>query len=239
MKQPKINPYKEVESAQNEMGEIIDQINQDEEPEQEMETQEQKKDYLDEFTPQTSQPSNKHYSQPLMFSGEEKDENLVKSLMRVDWERIEHIIRGHKPKVDDEGNEYFVKIDEHYLNEYGVNSILHFLSFYLSKEIYLGRYREEQVQLILKQFSTQFTDFFYDNIVEFGLDTPKKKKMSKMFVHAVIDLVDSAYSKAIEGKTAELIFKQFMVTQNQPLETNTPFQNNPRQKTGFFQRIFG
>lgn len=197
------------------------------------------KDYLDEFNPSQNNQQRK-YSQPLMFN-DEKDENLIKTLLRVDWERVEHIIRGHKPKVDNEGNEYFVGIDNHYLNEYGVNSILHVLSFYLSKEIFLARYSSEQVEMILKQFSRQFTDWFFDNIEEFGLDTPEKKKMSKMFVQCVIDLVDASYSKAIEGKTAELILKQFQVLQQEPITQSVyPAQfNNQQKKVGVFQRIFG
>ena len=198
------------------------------------------KDYLDDF-PSQQPPQGKQYSQPLMFSGEEK-ENLIVDLLKVDWERVEHIIRGHKPKVDkDTGDEYFVKIENHYLNDYGVNSILHFLSFYLSKDIKLGRYSVEQVQIIMKNFAKQFTDWFYDNITEFGLDTPEKKKMSKMFVQSVIDLVDASYSCAIEGKTIELMLKQFTVMQQQPLfgEGYTPTQTPQKSKVPMMQRIFG
>ena len=195
-------------------------------------------DYLDVDTSQQQTPKN--YSQPLMF-GDEAKENLIADLLKVDWERVEHIIRGHKPQIDDEGNEYFVKIDEHYLNDNGVNSILHFLSFYLSKEIKLGRYSVDQVELIMKNFAKQFTDFFYDNIEEFGLNTPKKKKMSKMFVQSVIDLVDASYTNAIEGKTIELMLKQFTVMQQQPLydSSYSPQQISQKPKVGMMQRIFG
>jgi len=202
--------------------------------------QPKKNDYLDNIqSPQQNQSKNP--SQPMMFNDEGKD-NLIENLLKVDWERIEHIIRGHKPKVDKEGNEYFVKIEEHYLNEHGVNSVLHYLSFYLSKEIKLGRYSIEQVQIIMKNFAKQFTDFFFDNIEEFGLNTPKKKKMCKMFVQSVIDLVDASYSCAIEGKTIELMLKQFSVMQQEPLygEGYNPQQQNiQKPKANFMQRIFG
>jgi len=199
----------------------------------------QKEDYLDE-SPNQQQQNPKQFSQPMMFN-EEGKENLIENLLKVDWVRIEHIVRGHKPKVDNEGNEYFIKIEEHYLNEYGVNAILHYLSFYMSKEIKLGRYSIEQVQIIMKNFAKQFTDFFFDNIEEFGLDTPKKKKMSKMFVQAVIDLVDASYSCAIEGKTIELMLKQFSVMQQEPLsnEGYSPQSNTQRQRPSVMQRIFG
>jgi len=206
--------------------------------EEELPNQE-KRDYLDDL-PNQQQSNQKNFSQPMMFN-EEGKENLIENLLKVDWERIEHIIRGHRPKVDNEGNEYFVRIEEHYLNENGVNAILHYLSFYMSKEIKLGRYSIDQVQIIMKNFAKQFTDFFFDNIEEFGLDTPQKKKMSKMFVQSVIDLVDASYSCAIEGKTIELMLKQFSVMQQEPLynEQYNPQQNMQKQRPNVMQRIFG
>lgn len=240
-KEPKkISPYSEMDLSQKEVEETLPLEQPSyEESIKEIAKQPEDYDYLDS-TPQ--QPNtNRHFSQPLMFDNEGK-ENLIADLLKVDWERIEHIIRGHKPRVDDEGNEYFIKMDDHYLNDYGVNSILHFLSFYLSKDIKLGRYKEEQAKTIMKQFSRQFTDWFYDNIEEFGLNTPQKKKMSKMFVQSVIDLVDASYSCAIEGRTIELMLKQFNVMQQEPLHgegyTPTP-QNQPQRRTPILQRIFG
>jgi hypothetical protein len=230
-----VNPYDEMDFPEQELNETLKLDSKKEVKEE----PKQEKDYLDDFTPDTNN-SQKQFSQPLMFNDEGKD-NLISNLLKVDWERIEHIIRGHKPRVDKEGNEYFVKIDNHYLNDYGVNSMLHFLSFYLSKDIKLGRYSAEQVQMIMKQFSKQFTDFFFDNIVEFGLDTPEKKKMSKMFVQAVIDLVDASYSCAIEGKTIELLLKQFQVLQQQRFEDGG-YQTNDNgsiKKPSIMQRIFG
>ena len=227
----------EMEFSRKEVEDTLPYENiQTEEPQQ---NNQSNQDYLDNI-PQYSNNTPANQSQPLMFQGEGK-ENLIIDLLKVDWERIEHIIRGHKPKVDKEGNEYFIKMPDHYLNDYGVNSILHFLSFYLSKDIKLGRYSADQVQKIVKQFATQFTDFFYDNIEEFGLDTPKKKKMSKMFVQSVIDLVDASYSCAIEGKTMELMLKQFSVMQQEPLsdEGYSPQQGQQGRKTPILQRIFG
>lgn len=237
-KQPKKQSvYEEMDFSRQEVDETLpieEKAYEEELPNQE------KKDYLDESPAQQQTQGQKPFSQPMMFS-EEGKENLIENLLKVDWERIEHIVRGHKPKVDSEGNEYFTKIEEHYLNEYGVNAILHYLSFYMSKEIKLGRYSIEQVQIIMKNFAKQFTDFFFDNIEEFGLDTPKKKKMSKMFVQAVIDLVDASYSCTIEGKTIELMLKQFSVMQQEPLynEGYSPQQPTQRQRPSVMQRIFG
>lgn len=235
-KKKEVTVYDEMNMPKNEVEETLPYSYVKKEPQVQQVTE--TKDYLDDFTP--TQKYERPMNQPLMFSDQDK-ENIIAELLRVDWERIEHIIRGHKPKVDKEGNEYFVQIDNHYLNEHGVNQVLHFLSLYLSKDIKLARYDKEQVETIMKNFSTQFTDFFFDNIEEFGLNTPEKKKMSKMFVHGVIDLVDSAYSHAIEGRTMELLTKQFTVMQQQGIsEGGMPMpMNQPRPKASIFGRIFG
>lgn len=236
-----ITPEEEMRFSAQEVAETLPTKYIKEEPSKETSpSQKEESDYLMDYQPQ-GQNIPKDHSQPLMFNDEGK-ENLIVDLLKVDWERVEHIIRGHKPKVSPDGTEYFVKIDDHYLNDNGVNSILHFLSFYLSKDIKLGRYSGEQVQIIMKNFAKQFTDFFYDNIEEFGLNTPKKKKMSKMFVQSVIDLVDASYSCAIEGKTIELMLKQFQVLQQQPLFDGdfSPSGNNlSKPKPTIRQRIFG
>jgi len=206
----------------------------------ELPKEEDKPDYLNDFDSKNSEYQQPN-SAPVMFGDDTKDTNIIFWQLRVDWDRIEHVLRGHKPKVDAKGNEYFTRIDDHYLNDYGVNMVLHFLSGYLSKEIFLARYKQEKADIILSQFSRKFTHFFYDNIVEFGMDTPKKKKVAPMFVQMVIDLVDASYSRAIGGKTSDLINKQYMVSQNQPLDR--PF--NPlevgganNQKKNFVQKIF-
>lgn len=238
-----ISPYQEMNLPQSEVNDLFDNVVDDYTkgiPKEKPHSKQLARDYLDEIP--TNNYNQRTQSQPLMFQDEGK-ENLIADLLKVDWERVEHIIRGHKPQIDPEtGDEYFVKLNEHYLNDYGVNSVLHFLSFYLSKDIKLGRFSADQVEIRMQQFSTQFTDFFYDNMEEFGLDTPKKKKMSKMFVQSVIDLVDASYSCAIEGKTIELMLKQFSVMQQEPLyDMNYPptNQNQPKQKTPIMQRIFG
>lgn len=242
-KNNKFNPYKEMDLPQKEIEETLpfeDFAPDDDDDEQEEPRKQEIRDYLDNYQDNLNQLP-RQQSQPLMFNDEGK-ENLIKDLLKVDWERIEHIIRGHKPKKDENtGDEYFVKIDGHYLNDYGVNSILHFLSFYLSKDIKLGRYSAEDVNIILKNFKDQFTDWFYDNIEEFGLDTPKKKKMSKMFVQSVLDLVDASYSCAIEGRTIELMLKQFSVMQQEPINQggyNPESNQNQYKKPSVIQRIF-
>ncbi len=228
-----VNPYEEMNEPYKEVMETLpDRDIVLKEPSEEV-----KEDYLDKYSGEEDSQNN-NYSQPVMFD-ERKDENLIKDLLNVNWERIEHILRGHKPKVDEKGNEYFIMIEHHYLNDYGVNNILHFLSFYLSKEIFLARYTQEKVNLIMKQFSMQFTNWFYDNINEFGLNTPTKKKMSNMFVRAIIDLVDAAYSKSVEGRMSEMVFKQFQVLQNQPIESHSSSLGVSKPKTGVFSRIFG
>jgi len=234
-----VNPYKEMDDVKKELEETLpfDKIDESQEQE-EPERTEVKKDYLDDYS--QTQNNQKSLNQPLMFNDDGGKDNLIINLLKVDWERIEHIVRGHKPMIDNKGNEYFVQMTEHYLNDYGVNSILHFLSFYLSKDIKLGRYTIEQVKKRMEQFSTQFTNFFYDNLNEFGLNNPSKKKMSNMFVRAVIDLVDASYSCAIEGRTIELMLKQFQVLQQQPIDDNNPYQNqgNQPKKQNMMQRIF-
>jgi hypothetical protein len=70
------------------------------------------------------------------------------------------------------------------------------------------------------------------------MDTPKKKKVAPMFVQMIIDLVEASYSRAIEGKQAELINKQFSVMQNQPLQPEFSPEDYKPKRGNIIQRIF-
>lgn len=76
-----------------------------------------------------------------MFSAEQ-NENLIKFQLDIkeELERIERLLRGHVPKIDNKGNEYWHEApeSERLFNEKGVKEILKILSYYLTKTIILS-----------------------------------------------------------------------------------------------------
>ncbi|KKM88840.1 hypothetical protein LCGC14_1254740, partial [marine sediment metagenome] len=92
MKKKNLSPIeKEMSTPYNE---VMETLPMEEKSYEEALPPQKEEDYLDVDTSQQQTP--KTYSQPLMF-GDEAKENLIADLLKVDWERVEHIIRGHKP----------------------------------------------------------------------------------------------------------------------------------------------
>ncbi len=129
--------------------------------------------------------------------------NLVKWQLDIEeeLERIEHLLKGHVPKIDKAGNQFFeeAKDGDRLFNDKGVAEILKILSWYLNKNIILSNFDEDQISLRVHQFSRTFTDFLFFNYEKFGLDTEEKRKHYPMIVLTIVDTVEAAYLRALRG----------------------------------------
>ena len=141
-------------------------------------------------------------SMAAMFSSEQHV-NLVKWQLDIEeeLERMEHLLKGHIPKVDNKGNAFFEEApeDQRLFNEKGVREILKILSWYLNKNIILSNFDEDQINLRVHQFSRVLTDFILFNYEKFGLDTQEKRKHYPMIVMTIVDTVEAAYLRALRG----------------------------------------
>lgn len=96
------------------------------------------------------------------------------------------------------------KIPNHPLNEYGVNQIMQQLRVFSSPEIKLGRKRERDYYNSVQHVCRTIVRLIYKNLRNFGMDTQVKQRHAKAFCDAIIEIVDSSYSRSIEGKENDL-----------------------------------
>ena len=96
------------------------------------------------------------------------------------------------------------RIPDHPLNEYGINKIMEFLKIYSSPEIKLGRKKPRDYYLSVQQVGRDVVRLIYKNLKNFGMDTQVKQRSAKTFALAIIEFVDSSYSRSIEGKENDL-----------------------------------
>ena len=172
-----------------------------------------------------------------LFSAEERENNIRWMLdIKEDLERMEHLLRNHVPKVDGKGNIIYMKPEIHnqILNEKGVNQILNFLGFYLNKNLFLSNFDEDEVKIRCMQFGESFVDFLHNNYQEFGLNTPEKMKHYPMICLNVINTVEAAYHRCLNGMTAHSINKMTFVSQSEPFGNNQNAQNiMPQRRKSF------
>jgi len=162
------------------------------------------------------------HGSPTMFVPE-KDENLVKYQLDVKEElvRIEHLLRGHIPKIDEEGNIYYDQPEDsiRILNEKGVNEILNILAWYLNKNIILSNFDETEVALRCKQFMSFLADFIANNYQRFGMDNKDKIKHYPMLVLNITNTIEAAYHRAIGGEERKSLSTARHITQTQPINS--------------------
>lgn len=200
-------------------------------------------EYLNELEAELRDTQNKNrqlsQAQMSMF-GNPIDENLIKWQLdlREDLDRIYHLLNGHVIKEDEKGNQYYAEPDDLRLkpfNEFGVQSIMNIMSFYLNRNTILSNYTSEQVDWKVYDFGMTITDYIFNNYETMGMDTPDKRKMYPVIVQELVDSVHSAYLRAMGGKERESLRTARTVTQSEPLgqRNSVPVISQPRQRSLF------
>jgi len=138
-----------------------------------------------------------------LVSGMNAQENLIKWQLELDsiLERVEHILRGDKPKMID-GNLIFVPAkteDEQIFNDFGVSEIMRILSMYLNRNTILSNYDEITINWKVLDFGNEVSDLIFLKYEDLGLNTLEKRKRYPMIVRELVDTVHSAFLRALNG----------------------------------------
>ena len=171
-----------------------------------------------------------------MFASEE-NENLVRWQLDIkeELERIEHLLKKHVPKTDEQGNEYFdePKKEDQLFNEWGVNEILNILNWYLCKNIILSNFSIEEVQIRCHQFGEELNDFVFNNYEKMGLDNKDKIKHYPMVIVNIINTVEAAYHRAMAGGERESLRTARSIVQSENLSrigNMNPVMQQPKRQ---------
>lgn len=146
----------------------------------------------------------KSMSQQSMFAYNPND-NMIKWQLELNeiLERIEHVLRGDVVKYE-QGQTIWIKIDEEHkdrlLNDYGVQEVLRILSMYLNRNTILGNYTEEEVNDKVFDFGDRLNTLFYTKYEVIGMNTAIKRKNFEMLWGMLVDVVHSAYTRALHGQ---------------------------------------
>jgi hypothetical protein len=158
----------------------------------------------------SSQPS-MHDNQPLSipYDNQPIGNSYLSLVLSPNLRELELMIRGLEYiRVIDENthrSSYTLrKIPNHPLNEYGINQIITYLKIYTSPEIKLGRKRQKDYCNSVGHISKSIIRLIYKNLKAFGMDNQSKQRNAKVFCDAIIEIIDSAYSRSVSGKENDL-----------------------------------
>lgn len=163
------------------------------------------------------------YSQMSAFATRQ-DDNLVRWQLELNdiLERAEHILRGDVPTIT-QGNIIWDKClnpELNPLNETGVQEIMKILAMYVNRNTILSDYSNEEINIKVYDFGREVNNLVFMRYDDFGMDTEEKKKNYAIIVREVVDIVHSAYKRALDGAEKRSLREMITVSQ----ATNTSAQ---------------
>lgn len=178
----------------------------------------------------------KAYGQASRYSSSSGDDDLIRWQLELDniLERVEHLLRSDELKYDDKGNLTWKAAsnpDDALLNEYGVQEVLRLLSMYLNRNTILSNYDEPTINLKVYDFGMELTDLLFMKYELMGLNNHHKIKNYPMICRVLIDVVHSAYLRALHGGERQSLREARHVSQSiNPNMPNLPNFNNKQSK---------
>ena len=130
-------------------------------------------------------------------------DNLIKWQLELNdiLERAEHILRedivvvqngqvNWKPNPEPEKTIF---------NKYGVQEIMRILSMYINRNTILSDFEPNEINDKIYDFGKELNDLIFMKYENFGLTNLEKRKNYPMLVRQLIDIVHSAYKRALYG----------------------------------------
>jgi hypothetical protein len=155
-------------------------------------------------------------SQLSSFSSKANDDIIRWQLELNDiLERAEHILRGDIPTWK-QGQVVWDKNPHpelNALNETGVNEIMKILAMYVNRNTILSDYANEEINIKVYDFGRAVNNLIFMRDEEFGLDSNEKRKNYEMIVRELVDIVHSAYKRALDGAEKRSLREMISVSQ--------------------------
>lgn len=145
------------------------------------------------------------------------DDNLIRWQLELNdiLERAEHILKGDIPTF--ENNQIIWKPNDHPennpLNNVGVNEIMKILAMYVNRNTILSDYKDQDIHIKIYDFGREVNNLVFMRYDDFGMDNEEKKKNYPILVREIVDIVDSAYRRALDGAEKRSLREMINVSQ--------------------------
>lgn len=179
----------------------------------------------------------RQFSQHSSFVTREQ-ESLVKWQLELNdiLERAEHILRGDVPSFKG-GHLVWDKNpnpEDNVLNEVGVKAVLKILAMYVNRNTILSDYENDEIRYKVLDFGKRVNNLLFMKAEEFGIDDEGKEKEKEILIGELVDIVHSAYKRALKGGERRSLREMIQISQSQNTlgtGTNVNF-NSPQQTRG-------
>lgn len=178
-------------------------------------------------------------NQQMSMFGMPAEDNLIKYQldMKEELDRLYHLLKGHQIKEDANGNMMYVDAEDDSMkpfNEFGVQTLMNIMSFYLNRNTLLSNYDEATINWKVLDFGREVSDLILCRYVEMGMDTPEKIRMYPMIIKELVDTVHSAYLRALDSGERDSLRTARTINQHENIG-NMPMHNQNNKKFSLFK----
>lgn len=122
------------------------------------------------------------------------------------------------------------KIENHPLNEYGINKILELIKIWSSSELKLGRRTPQDAISSAQQIGMDARRLIYKNLKNFGMDNQQKQRSAKLYTLAIFEFSYSALTRSISGMENDASRPTEYSIQSNMLETQNELNKKKRDE---------
>ena len=155
------------------------------------------------------------------------NENLIQWQLELDsiLERIEHMLRGDVIKFEQGHMVWMKTTNPQYIifNDHGVTEIMRILSMYLNRNTILSNYDEATINDKMLDLGKEIADLIFLKYDAMGLDTLEKRKLYPILTREIVDVVHSAYLRALHGGERQSLREARQVAQSEQIQPNAMY----------------
>lgn len=147
-------------------------------------------------------------------------------------EKLEHFYRGDTWGQDKEGNYGWVtptNLELVTFNDFGVSTMMDIITKYIDKNTILSYYNEERIYEIVGDLGDEIILLMLSNYKQMGMDSYFKKTKFRIVITTTLHMIESAYRRALRGKTMEEVNQSRVIGQFGNIERGIPGQSPVRQ----------
>jgi len=176
------------------------------------------------------------------MAGEKRDQNFLHHQISTEdlLDRIEHFYRGDYQGPDENGDIVWLEQPNTELktfNDFGVTSLMEIITKYLDKNTTLSFYTSQRIYEILGDIGDDLILFLLCNYEKMGMDTHFKKTRFRLVITNTVHIIESAYMRALQGRTMEEVNQSKVVGQFGNLPEHPQIQpNQPGRIARFFRK---
>ena len=166
--------------------------------------------------------------------GVKKDSNFLHIQISNEQmlEKLEHFYRGDTWGKDDEGNYGWIapkNLELVTFNDFGVSTMMDVVTKYIDKNTTLSSYDETRIFEILGDLGDELVLLILSNYKQMGMDTYFKKTKFRIVIVTTLHMIESAYRRALRGKTLEEVNQSRVIGQFGNVGGGIPGQPIQRQ----------